>query len=66
MPCPSCGHDVMVTGWTETAVRTASYMRFNGRGAVLIASTQMAAEKASCLCCGAKLPLTPAELQRVA
>ena len=56
----------MVTGWTESAVRTQSFMRFNGRGAVLIAETLNVAEKAACLICGAKLGLTPVELQRVA
>lgn len=64
--CPKCGTDVMETGWTESAVQTASYMRFRGRGAVLIASTVAAADKAECMCCGAKLGFTPVELQRVA
>lgn len=64
--CPTCGADVMITGWTETAIRTESFMRFNGRGAVKIASTEMVADKATCMVCGAVLPVKPAELQRVA
>lgn len=63
--CPRCGHDVMVTGWTETAVQTRSYMRIHG-GAALIAQTTAAAALASCLCCGAALKATPAEMQRIA
>jgi hypothetical protein len=55
----------MVTGWTETAVQTRSYMRIHG-GAALIAQTTAAAALASCLCCGAALKATPAEMQRIA
>jgi hypothetical protein len=39
--CPTCGTDVMATGWTEHAAITRSYMRFHGRGAEL---TETAAE----------------------
>jgi len=56
----------MVTGWTEEAVTTRSWMRFNGSGAVQISSSQKVADKAVCFECGAKLAATPAELLRVA
>lgn len=64
--CPKCGTDVMVTGWTETQTKTSSFMRFNERGAVLVATTVRAADAASCMCCNAALPVTPVELQRLA
>ncbi len=64
--CPKCGTDVMVTGWTEVSMRTKTYMRFMGRGAVLIGSTDMCADQAVCLCCTAQLPLTPLEMMRLA
>jgi hypothetical protein len=64
--CPKCGTDVMVTGWTEEAVTTRSWMRFRGSGAVQISSSQKVADKAVCFECGAKLAATPAELLRVA
>jgi len=64
--CPKCKTDVMVTGFTLHAETTVSYMRFKGRGAVQVASTENAAAKATCMCCGAKLPLTPMDLMRAA
>ena len=66
LSCPSCHTDVMITGWTETAVRTRSYMRFRGRGAVLIATTVNVADKATCMACGRVLALPPVEIQRLA
>jgi hypothetical protein len=41
-------------------------MRFQGSGAVLLATSKVAAEKAECLICGAALSITPVELQRIA
>jgi hypothetical protein len=64
--CPKCGNDVMETGWTGRGEWTESWMRFRGRGSILIASTKMAAEYAECMCCRAQLALTPVELQRIA
>lgn len=63
--CPGCGTDVMVTGWTEMAATTRSYMRFVG-GPVQIASSQRVATQARCMTCDAKLAATPAELMRAA
>jgi hypothetical protein len=64
--CPKCGVDVMVTGWTVDLVTTASYMRFTGRGALMIANTMRESEKASCMCCGAELGKTPGEMMEAA
>jgi hypothetical protein len=64
--CPKCKTDVMVTGWTEYAAVTRSYMRFKGQGAVMIASSRRAAARATCLCCQQELKLTPVELMRMA
>ena len=64
--CPQCGTDVMQTGWTETAVKTKTYMRFNGRGAVVIATAEEPAERAECRMCQAALEETPLQLMRMA
>jgi hypothetical protein len=63
--CPRCGVDVMEQGWTEFSTVTHSFMRFRGRGAVMIASTQEVARKARCYLCDAALPLSPLELLRL-
>ena len=55
----------MVTGWTELAAATRSFMRFAG-GPVQIASSQRVATQARCLECDTKLAATPAELMRAA
>ena len=64
--CPKCRSNVLVTGWTETAVQTRTYMSFHHRGAVMVAQTIAAAEEATCNCCGAALTVAPVELQRIA
>ena len=64
--CPKCGTDVMVTGFTLRSEVTVSYMRFNGMRPVEIASSVLAADRAECLCCGARLAVTPVELMRAA
>lgn len=64
--CPTCGTDVMVTGFTLHARTTETMMRFHGQGAVTIASTVQTAERATCACCNAELPMKPVELVRAA
>ena len=56
----------METGFTAFNEQSHSYMRFHGRGAVLIATATIPTGRTECMVCHAGLPWKSGELLRAA